>query len=84
MLEVVGSVVDGQLRMEWLFGTGLHERATIERVADDFTARLERLIDHCLSAAGDSVGQSDLEEFDWDPSQLEDIAAAVQRAREGR
>jgi non-ribosomal peptide synthase protein (TIGR01720 family) len=47
MLDIAGSVVDGQLSFLWLYGEGLHDSATIERLADAFVERLRAILAHC-------------------------------------
>lgn len=79
-LEVVATVVDGTMKVEWMFSRGLHDRATIEGLAADFEVRLERLIDACVSGEGAPV-TDDFSDFDWDESDVSDIAAALERAR---
>ena len=79
-LEVVATVVDGTMKIEWMFSRGLHDRATIEGLADDFEMRLERLIDACVPGDVASVSD-DFSDFDWDDSEVSDIAAALERAR---
>lgn len=79
-LEIVATVVDGTMKVEWMFSRGLHDRATIEELADDFEMRLERLID--ASVPGEVAPVSDdFSDFDWDDSDVSDIAAALERAR---
>ncbi|WP_394831236.1 non-ribosomal peptide synthase/polyketide synthase [Pendulispora rubella] len=48
LVDVVGMVTDGRLRLDWVYGTGVHDRSTIEAVAAAFLARLRALIAHCL------------------------------------
>jgi non-ribosomal peptide synthase protein (TIGR01720 family) len=83
-LEVVGSVVDARLRMDWMFARTVHAPAMIERLADDFIGRLTTLVDHCVGSAAGGVTATDREDFAWDASDVEEIAAAVQRLRGGR
>ena len=49
LLEVVGEVAGGRLRLEWIYGERVHFRSTIERLAGLFLAELRGLITHCLS-----------------------------------
>ncbi len=49
LLEVIGSVRDGRLRMDWIFSERVHRPATIELVAREFIEALRLLIAHCQS-----------------------------------
>jgi amino acid adenylation domain-containing protein/non-ribosomal peptide synthase protein (TIGR01720 family) len=49
LLDVGGSVADGRLRVSWTWSTDVHERATIEALADRFGVALRALIAHCTS-----------------------------------
>jgi non-ribosomal peptide synthase protein (TIGR01720 family) len=47
LLEVIGSVREGRLRMDWNFSENVHRRCTIELVAQEFIEALRLLIAHC-------------------------------------
>ncbi|WP_394841909.1 non-ribosomal peptide synthase/polyketide synthase [Pendulispora brunnea] len=48
LVDVVGMVTEGRLRLDWIYGTAVHDRSTIEAVAAAFMTRLRALIAHCL------------------------------------
>src|SRR6185369_7488355 len=48
LIEIDGAVVDGRLRMEWVYSNELHAQQTIEAVAENFVKRLRKLIEHCV------------------------------------
>ncbi|MFL6332308.1 MAG: amino acid adenylation domain-containing protein, partial [Pyrinomonadaceae bacterium] len=50
LLSVNSLVAGGRLQVSWTYSENLHERATVERLAADYIAELERIIDHCLTA----------------------------------
>jgi non-ribosomal peptide synthase protein (TIGR01720 family) len=52
VLEVNGLVSGGRLRMSWGYSRGLHERRSIEGVAQGFVKRLQELIEHCRHSEG--------------------------------
>lgn len=58
VLEVIGAVGNGQLRFTWTFGTQLHERATIERVANRFVGALREVLAHAEFTSMASASQS--------------------------
>ncbi len=44
VLEINGSIVEGQLYMEWTYSENLHHRSTIEGLAQSYLDALETLI----------------------------------------
>jgi microcystin synthetase protein McyA len=53
LLEVGAQVVAGELRVDWTYGDGAHQRATIESLADDFFAVLDALRTGIENRAGE-------------------------------
>jgi non-ribosomal peptide synthase protein (TIGR01720 family) len=49
LLEILGSVAGGRLRMDWIYGTELHRRETIERLASWYSEAVKALVAHCRS-----------------------------------
>ena len=49
LLSVNGSVIEGRLRLAWIYSANLHRRSTIEDLAQGFLAALRSLITHCRS-----------------------------------
>ncbi|HZR42433.1 MAG TPA: amino acid adenylation domain-containing protein, partial [Ktedonobacteraceae bacterium] len=49
MLDVTGSIVGGQLHMNWLYSAHLHQEATIIGLAEQFVHHLRALIEHACS-----------------------------------
>jgi non-ribosomal peptide synthase protein (TIGR01720 family) len=80
-LQVNGSVVGGELQMSWEYSSELHREETVVQLAADYVAELERLIRHCQSANAGGFTPSDFAEFKWSESDLEDISAAIAKAR---
>ncbi|WJM89444.1 non-ribosomal peptide synthase/polyketide synthase [Pseudomonas brenneri] len=58
-LSIEGQVYGGELSLQWTFSSELHERATIERVAEDYRQELTALIGHCLQAEAGGATPSD-------------------------
>jgi non-ribosomal peptide synthase protein (TIGR01720 family) len=54
LLEVTGSVEGGELHMVWTYSGVMYERATIERVAEEYLRALRELV--ARSRAGEGVG----------------------------
>jgi natural product biosynthesis luciferase-like monooxygenase protein/amino acid adenylation domain-containing protein/non-ribosomal peptide synthase protein (TIGR01720 family) len=75
LLELVGAVVDGRLRMTWMYGESLHHRASIERLAADFLVRLRELIAHCQSPEAGGHTPSDFPLAKVKQTQLDKLSA---------
>ncbi|MBV9772340.1 MAG: amino acid adenylation domain-containing protein, partial [Gemmatimonadetes bacterium] len=59
LLEVDGGVLDGRLELTWTYGEGVHERATVERLADRYAGALRELIAHCRAPGAGGFTPSD-------------------------
>jgi amino acid adenylation domain-containing protein/non-ribosomal peptide synthase protein (TIGR01720 family) len=49
LLDLTAVIKDGRLLATWMYSDQLHERQTVDRLAQSFLADLRRLIAHCLS-----------------------------------
>ncbi|MFC0530993.1 condensation domain-containing protein, partial [Phytohabitans kaempferiae] len=47
LLDVAGSVQDGQLSFIWLYNTKIHRQDTIQRLAGELTGALRQIVAHC-------------------------------------
>jgi len=56
LLEIGAQVVAGELRVDWTYSDGIHQRATIESLANEFFAVLDALRTGLESRAGNPVG----------------------------
>jgi non-ribosomal peptide synthase protein (TIGR01720 family) len=59
LLEVNGFVVAGRLHLEWSYSQRVHQRTTVERLAQGFLEALETLIVHCQSPEAGGYTLSD-------------------------
>ncbi|HKH49293.1 MAG TPA: condensation domain-containing protein, partial [Thermoanaerobaculia bacterium] len=83
LLEINSLVADGCLRVDWTYGAGLHERATVEALAAAFLAELRGLIEHCLAPGAGGctpsdfplagLGQAELDRIAREPRRVEDV-----------
>jgi non-ribosomal peptide synthase protein (TIGR01720 family) len=79
-LQVNCTVMGGELQVSWEYSSELHREETVVQLAADYLRELEQLIRHCQNAnAGGTPSQ--FAEFKWSESDLEDISAAIARAR---
>jgi non-ribosomal peptide synthase protein (TIGR01720 family) len=66
-------VAGGQLQLNWIYSSNLHQKAKVERLAEGFIAAVRSLIAHCQSpeAGGYTpsdfpaakLGQKDIDKF---------------------
>ena len=59
LLEVNALVTEGQLQLDWTYSSSLHQRATIENLAQGFLTALRSLIAHCQSPEAGGYTPSD-------------------------
>jgi non-ribosomal peptide synthase protein (TIGR01720 family) len=59
LLEVLALVTGGQLQLDWTYSSSLHQRATIENLAQGFLKALRSLIAHCQSPEAGGYTPSD-------------------------
>ena len=52
LLEVNGSVLGGRLQFSWSYSERVHERRTIEGLAQGFVGGCSKLIEHCRGSEG--------------------------------
>ncbi|MBV9790246.1 MAG: non-ribosomal peptide synthetase, partial [Chloroflexi bacterium] len=77
LLEITGSVYEGVLQFSWVYSQAIHQRATIERVADDFMATLQDLIAHCLAPDAGGFTPSDFPLAQLDQNTLDKLASLL-------
>ncbi|HEY0738442.1 MAG TPA: amino acid adenylation domain-containing protein [Herpetosiphonaceae bacterium] len=81
LLEIQGGVVGGQLRLAWKYDPSQHQRATIERLAQDFRAALRDLIAHCQSPDAGGYTPSDFPLANLNQQALDTILAQVRKTQ---
>ncbi|MEU3166767.1 amino acid adenylation domain-containing protein [Streptosporangium sp. NPDC006930] len=59
VLDVVGSVRSGRLQVTWYYSPDLHRPATVERLAHEFAATVERIVRHCAEPGAGGRTPSD-------------------------
>jgi non-ribosomal peptide synthase protein (TIGR01720 family) len=75
LLDIKAYVNKDQLQVEWVYSEAVHERARIERLANEYMAALRRLIAHCLSAETGGFTPSDFPEAELSQDDLDDLIA---------
>jgi non-ribosomal peptide synthase protein (TIGR01720 family) len=79
VLEILGIVVNEELRLIWLYSENVHRRSTIEGLATEFMARLRALIAHCCAQTRREFTPSDFPLADLNQAKLDKLYARVQQ-----
>ncbi|MBI1390808.1 MAG: amino acid adenylation domain-containing protein [bacterium] len=72
-LEIVASIHQERLRVQWIYSRALHRPETIESWMNRFENRLSRLIDHCRSNDAGALSPSEFSDVDLDQNQLDSV-----------
>ncbi|HZR38635.1 MAG TPA: condensation domain-containing protein, partial [Ktedonobacteraceae bacterium] len=83
LLDIIGSVIGGQLHLTWTYSQNLHCEETISRLAQHYLRALREIIAHCRP--GETVGYtpSDFPEADLNQKDLDKIINRLKK-RKGR
>ena len=77
LLEISGGVVDGQLQLTWVYSQQAHKRETVEKVAADFIAALQQLIEQCQWGEVIGFTPSDFPEAALSQQELDELVAEL-------
>jgi non-ribosomal peptide synthase protein (TIGR01720 family) len=77
LLEINAGVLDRRLRIEWTYSREVHDRGTVQRVADRFADALGCLIDHCLSPEAGGYTPSDFQDAELNSMELDALLTEV-------
>ena len=84
LLEINAFVVEGRLQVDWTYSENVHQRATIQRFADDFVDALRSLINHCLSPEAGGHTPSDFPLARLNEKKLSKLASMIKKADGGK
>ena len=76
-LQIVCSVVGGELQINWEYSSEIHRAETVTQLAAEYVAELERLVHHCQSPNAGGFTPSDFPEAELTTSQLDDLIASL-------
>ena len=79
LLSINSLVVDRRLRFDWGYSETVHQRSTIERLAEDFMDALRSLISHCSSPSVGAYTPSDFPEAGLDQQELDKLIAGLSK-----
>jgi amino acid adenylation domain-containing protein/non-ribosomal peptide synthase protein (TIGR01720 family) len=77
LLEVKGFVAEGKLQLDWTYSENVHQRTTVERLAQRFMEALQFLIAHCQSPQVGGYTSSDFPEAELSQEELEELLAQL-------
>ncbi|WP_439862472.1 amino acid adenylation domain-containing protein [Pseudomonas antarctica] len=75
-LTVEGQVYGGELALQWGFSREMFQASTIQRLADEYTAELKALIQHCCDTPAGQVTPSDFPLARLTQQQLDNLPVA--------
>ncbi|HEX7238924.1 MAG TPA: amino acid adenylation domain-containing protein, partial [Longimicrobiaceae bacterium] len=84
LLDVVGRVAGGRLEVRWHYAADVHDRATVERLAERYLEALRELIAHCREPGAGGCTPSDFPLARLDEEALERTARALGAGPGGR
>ncbi|WP_193200774.1 non-ribosomal peptide synthetase, partial [Nostoc sp. MG11] len=78
LLDISGLVISGSLQINWTYSTKIHQRSTIERLAQWFIEALQTLIDYCQSPDAGGYTPSDFPEAELSQEELDELMSEFQ------
>ena len=79
LLSVNGLIASGKLQLDWTYSQNLHQRVTIERLAQRFIEALKSLIAHCQSKDARGYTPSDFSAARLSQKQLDKFIAKIKQ-----
>lgn len=79
LLEILGIVVNEELRMMWFYSENVHQRSTVERLANAFMESLRVLIAHCCAQTRREFTPSDFPLANLNQAKLDKLAAKLRQ-----
>ncbi len=79
LLEVVAGVSGAQMQLTWVYSEAVHQRETIERLADACVKELRDIIKHCESPEAGGFTPSDFPLAGVDQDALDRVMAAMNK-----
>jgi non-ribosomal peptide synthase protein (TIGR01720 family) len=76
-IDINGGISAGRLELEWSYSANLHERSTVERLADAFLDALREIILRSESMDSIDVKLTEFSEFGWSEEDLSEIETEI-------
>jgi amino acid adenylation domain-containing protein/non-ribosomal peptide synthase protein (TIGR01720 family) len=84
LLDINGFVLGGKLQLEWTYSEQIHQRTSIERLAQEFVEALRSLITHCQSPEAGGYTPSDFQKAKVNQKNLDRLFAQINRGSDKR
>ncbi|MBW4454431.1 MAG: SDR family NAD(P)-dependent oxidoreductase [Nostoc indistinguendum CM1-VF10] len=84
LIEINALIVQEQLKIDWIYSQNIHQRQTIESLAQDFKTALLSLITGSQSSTVPNYTPSDFTEFEssqWNQDDIDNILAAINQVK---
>ena len=78
LFEIDGSVSEGRLEVVWTYSENVHERSTVEKLAQKYAERLRLLIDHCSQPHAGGYTPSDFSKARLSQRDLDRLISKLQ------
>lgn len=82
LMEVVAIVVSGKLQVNWTYSEAIHQRVTVETLANSFVKALRSLITHCQSSGSEGFTPSDFPQANLNQQNLDKFLAQLNQKAE--
>ncbi|HEY2961417.1 MAG TPA: amino acid adenylation domain-containing protein [Pyrinomonadaceae bacterium] len=82
-LQLLCSVVGGELQVSWEYSSEIHHVETVAQLAAEYLEELERLIRHCQSSSAGGFTPSDFPQAELTQSELDDLIALFPQTDDG-
>jgi amino acid adenylation domain-containing protein/non-ribosomal peptide synthase protein (TIGR01720 family) len=82
-LQLVCTVVNGELQISWEYSNEIHHVETVAQLAAEYLEELERLIRHCQSSSAGGFTPSDFPETELTQSELDELIASLPKTDDG-
>jgi non-ribosomal peptide synthase protein (TIGR01720 family) len=77
LLDISGSVYSGQLQMNWTYSENIHQRTTIETLAQNFMEALRAMIAHCQAPEAGGFTPSDFPAANLNQTDLDNFISSL-------
>jgi amino acid adenylation domain-containing protein/non-ribosomal peptide synthase protein (TIGR01720 family) len=78
LLEINGFIAEGRLQLNWTYSKNIHQRKTIESLAQGFMEALQTLITHCQSPEAGGYTPSDFPDVELSQEKLDQVLDEIE------
>jgi amino acid adenylation domain-containing protein/non-ribosomal peptide synthase protein (TIGR01720 family) len=84
LIDINGFVLGGKLQLEWTYSEQIHQRTSIQQLAQGFVEALRSLIAHCQSPEAGGYTPSDFQKAKVNQKDLDRLFAQINRGSDKR